>query len=97
MSSAANRQTRKQVVILMWMTDVLVMVNRQNVDRNGLRDIASAVADSGGTNIETDEENHVIAATVPSTAILDVCAMEGVTYCRQVFSYYAGEKDPAAA
>jgi hypothetical protein len=81
----------------MWMTDVLVMVNRNNVDANGLRDIAAAVTDAGASNVEIDEENHVIAATLPSNAVLTVCAMEGVTYCRQVFSYYAGRQDPAAA
>jgi hypothetical protein len=81
----------------MWMTEVIVTVNRNNVDSNGLRDIASAVADAGGTNVEIDDDNHVIAATLPSNAVLTVCAMEGVTYCRQVFSYYAGRQDPAAA
>jgi hypothetical protein len=73
------------------------MVNRNNVDSNGLRDIACAVADAGGTNVEIEEDNHVISATVPSNTVLTLCAMEGVTYCRQVFSYYAGQQDPAAA
>jgi hypothetical protein len=74
----------------MWMSDCIIVVDRNNVDMNGLADIASAVADLGAV-VQVDEQRHVIEASVPANEIPTVKAMTGVSYVRNVFSYYCGE------
>lgn len=80
----------------MWMCDVLIMVNRNNADRNGLHDIAAAVADTGTRIIDVDEANFAIEATAPATTLPIISAMEGVSYVRCVFTYLC-EPDPLQA
>lgn len=72
----------------MWMSEVQIVVDRNNVDRNGLRDIAAAVVDAGAITVEVDEEHHVLTATLPAAAVHIVTAMEGVRYVRSVMTYY---------
>jgi len=71
----------------MWMCDVLIMVNRNNADRNELHDIAAAVADTGTRIIDVDEASFAIEATAPATTLPIISAMEGVSYVRCVFTY----------
>jgi len=78
----------------MWISNVLIVVNRNNADRNGLLDIAAAVADTGTSVLNVDENCFVIEAAAPSAAVPIIQAMEGVTYVRCVFSYLI---DPAPA
>ena len=72
----------------MWMTEIQIVVDRNNVDRNGLRDIAAAVSDAGAIAVEVDEDHHVLCATLPASAVHVVTAMEGVRYVRSVLTYY---------
>ena len=72
----------------MWMSDVQIIVDRNNVDANGLRDIAAAITDAGAVSMEIDEDNHVLTVTVPANAIATIKAMEGVRYVRPVLTYY---------
>ena len=72
----------------MWMSEVQIVVDRNNVDRNGLRDIAAAVTDAGAISVEVDEDHHVLTATLPAGAVTFVTAMEGVRYVRPVLTYY---------
>jgi hypothetical protein len=72
----------------MWMSDVVIVVNADNADRNGLRDIASAVTDAGATLLDVDETRHVLAATLPAAAVATVWAMEGVTYVRAALTFF---------
>jgi len=76
----------------MWMSDCIIVVNRNNVDRNGIEDIAAAVRELGAV-AQVDEQRFVIEATIPADEIPTVSAMEGVTYVRCVFSYFS-EKPP---
>jgi acetolactate synthase small subunit len=71
----------------MWFSNVLIVVNRNNADRNGLLDIAAAVADTGTSVVNVDEDRFIIEAAAPSEVIPTIQAMEGVTYVRCVFSY----------
>jgi hypothetical protein len=71
----------------MWISNVLIVVNRNNADRNGLLDIAAAVADTGTDVVNVDEDCFVIEAAAPSAVVPIIQAMEGVTYVRCVFSY----------
>jgi hypothetical protein len=71
----------------MWFSNVLIVVNRNNADRNGLLDIAAGVADTGTNVLNVDEETFVIEAAAPSEAVATIQAMEGVSYVRCVFSY----------
>jgi hypothetical protein len=81
----------------MWISDVLIVVNRDNADRNGLLDIAAAVADTGTSVVHVDEENFVIEAVAPSDVVAIIQAMEGVSYVRCVFSYLCEHPEPARA
>ncbi|HSI34062.1 MAG TPA: hypothetical protein VK986_10785 [Tepidisphaeraceae bacterium] len=85
----------------MWMSNVLIMVNRNNVDHNGLADVAAAVADCGARVIEVDEGAFAIEANVATREVPTITAMEGVVYVRSVFNYFcdaaAEMEEPVAA
>jgi hypothetical protein len=79
----------------MWMSNILIMVDRDNADRNGLHDIAAAVVDTGAQVILVDEERFAIEAAAPAQMVPIINAMEGVSYVRCVFNYLC-ELTPAA-
>jgi hypothetical protein len=81
----------------MWISNVLIVVNRNNADRNGLLDIAAAVADTGTSVVHVDEENFVIEAAAPTGVVPTIQAMEGVSYVRCVFSYLCDDTEPLKA
>jgi hypothetical protein len=81
----------------MWMSNVLIMVNRDNPDRNELNDIAAAVADTGANVIAVDPELFAIEAAAPAEAVGVIGAMVGVAYVRCVFSYMCAEQPKVAA
>jgi hypothetical protein len=81
----------------MWMSNVLIVVNRNNPDQNGLLDIAAGVAETGACVIDVDEDRFVIEATVPAHELPIIAAMDGVAYVRSVFSYLCDPSSPAAA
>jgi hypothetical protein len=81
----------------MWISNVLIVVNRNNADRNGLLDIAAAVADTGTSVVHVDEETFVIEAAAPSSVVPTIQAMEGVSYVRCVFSYLCDDPEPLKA
>jgi hypothetical protein len=81
----------------MWMSNILILVNRNNADRNGLHDIAAAVADTGTDIINIDEERFAIEAAAPAGVVPIIHAMEGVSYVRCVFSYMSDRPEPARA
>jgi hypothetical protein len=72
----------------MWMSNILILVDRNNVDHNQLRDLADAVTDAGATVLEVNDERHLIEATSPSHLVPIISAMEGVSYVRTVFNYH---------
>jgi hypothetical protein len=73
----------------MWMSEIQIVVDRNNVDHNGLRDIAAAVAEAGAvSSVDVDEDHHVLTATLPAAEVHTVAAMEGVRYVRNVLTYY---------
>lgn len=72
------------------MSNVLIVVDRNNADRNGVADIASALAEAGAVVLGVDEHRWMIEATLPSHEIPTVSAMEGVCYVRSVFTYLSG-------
>jgi hypothetical protein len=73
----------------MWMSECIIVVDRNNVDLNGLADIAAAIAELGAI-VKVDEQRHVIEASVPADEVATVAAMTGVSYVRSVFSYFRG-------
>ncbi len=72
----------------MWMSNVLIVVDRNNPDRNSIADLAAAVREAGASIIEVDEHNLVIEADMPTHEVVVVAAMDGVSYVRSVFSYF---------
>ena len=80
----------------MWMSNVLIVVDQNNVDRNTLSDLGAAVAEIGASDMITDEANHVIEAVVPSQEVSLIAAMDGVSYVRSVFTYFKDEEPQAA-
>ena len=68
----------------MWMSNVYIVVNQNNSDKNSLCDLCAAVCETGATLVGVDEHTHVIEATTPSQEIATIAAMEGVTYVRSV-------------
>jgi hypothetical protein len=81
----------------MWMSDILIVVNQHNVDRNTLLDIAAAVADTGASVVSVDEEAFTIEAAAPADVVGVINAMEGVSYVRCVFSYHCDGPEPVRA
>lgn len=79
----------------MWMSNCLVVVNRQNHDANNVSEIAAALRELG-TVVAIDEHEHVIEVSMPSHEMATVSAIEGVTYVRCVFSYHC-DPEPARA
>jgi hypothetical protein len=72
----------------MWMSNVLIVVDRNNPDHNSITDLAAAVKESGACIIDVDEHNLVIEADMPTHEVVVVAAMDGVAYVRSVFSYF---------
>jgi hypothetical protein len=75
-------------VFSMWMSNVLIVVDRNNPDHNSVTDLAAAVKEAGACIIEVDEHNLVIEADMPTHEVVVVAAMDGVAYVRSVFSYF---------
>jgi hypothetical protein len=79
------------------MSNLYVVIDRENVDRNTLHDIAAAIAHGGATIFNIDEETYVIEAAMPSSELPTVRAMEGVCYVRSAFNYFRTIAAPARA
>jgi len=69
------------------MSNILIVVDRNNPDHNALGDIAAAVCDAGASVVSVDEASHVIEACVPTDQLSVIKSMEGVSYVRSVFTY----------
>lgn len=80
----------------MWMSNVLIVVDQNNFDHNSLADLTAAVTEAGGKDIIIDDINHVIEAVVASQDVSTIAAMDGVSYVRNVFTYFKGD-DPEEA
>lgn len=80
----------------MWMSNIFIVVNAKNADRNTLHDLASAVLQTG-TVIGVDEQSHTIEANVPAHELPIIAAMEGVSYVRCVFNYFCSVNAPLQA
>ncbi len=72
----------------MWMSNVLIVVDRNNPDRNSVTDLAAAVKETGADVINVDHDQLVIEADMPTHEVVVVAAMDGVAYVRNVFSYF---------
>jgi hypothetical protein len=81
----------------MWMSNILIVVDKNNVDRNDLRDIVAAVRHTGANVINVDEDRFVIEATAPAGVVPTIGAMEGVSYVRNVFSYNDSSQEAEAS
>ena len=79
----------------MWMSDCIIVVDRNNDDHNGLTDLAAAIGELGAVS-QVNEESYVIEAAVPAHKLPVVRAMAGVSYVRCVFSYFCGQPAPLA-
>lgn len=80
----------------MWMSDCIVVVDRNNVDANSLADITSAIRGLGAI-VQVDEDEHVLEVTIPANELPTVAAMTGVSYVRCVFNYLCGDLSGKAA
>lgn len=76
------------------MSNVLVLVDRNNADKNGIADIAAALTEIDGELISIDEQKHVIEAAIPAHELSTVRAMDGVSYVRCVFDYFSASRTP---
>jgi ATP-dependent phosphoenolpyruvate carboxykinase len=81
----------------MWMSNIYIMINSANSDHNSLRDLCSAVSETGATVVSVDESSNLIEAAIPSHDVPVVSAMEGVSYVRCVFSYLSNSSMAMAA
>jgi hypothetical protein len=83
--------------ISMWMSNILIVVDRNNPDHNSVTDLAAAVKETGADVINVDEHNLVIEADMPTHEVVTVAAMDGVAYVRNVFSYFKDQTPQEAA
>jgi seryl-tRNA(Sec) selenium transferase len=84
-------------IIAMWMSNILIVVDRNNVDHNTITDLAAAVKETGADVVNVDEHNLVIEADLPTHEVVTVAAMDGVSYVRNVFSYFKDSTPQEAA
>jgi len=75
----------------MWMSNVLIVVDKNNPDHNSLADLADAVKEAGAENVSLDQESQLIEADMPTHEVVVVAAMDGISYVRNVFSYFKGD------
>ena len=81
----------------MWMSNIYIMINSRNSDKNSLRDLCSAVSESGATVVSVDEQSNLIEAAIAAHDVPVISAMEGVTYVRCIFSYLSNSPLAQAA
>jgi hypothetical protein len=84
-------------VYSMWMSNVLIVIDRNNPDRNSITDLAAAVQETGAEVVNVDDHNLVIEADMPTHEVVTVAAMDGVAYVRNVFSYFKDQTPQEAA
>jgi hypothetical protein len=75
----------------MWMSNVLIVVDRNNPDHNSLADLAEAVKLAGAENVSLDQDSQLIECDMPTHEVVVVAAMDGISYVRSVFSYFKGD------
>ena len=80
----------------MWMSECIVVVDRNNADANTVADIAAALKEMGAVEF-VNESQYVIGASVPAHGLPTVHAMDGVCYVRCVFNYFCGQPPAKAA
>ena len=81
----------------MWMSNLYIMVNRDNADHNSLSDLSAAIRETGATLVSVDEQNHLIEAVCPAGEVSTISAMEGVSYVRSSFNYFVDDQPREAA
>ena len=81
----------------MWMSNVLIVIDRNNPDHNSITDLAAAVKEAGAEIVNIDEHNLVIEADMPTHEVVVCAAMDGVAYVRNVFSYFKDQTPQEAA
>jgi hypothetical protein len=69
-------------------SDILIVADQNNVDKNKLEEIADAVRYGGGNIESVDTSRCVIEATVDPREIPVIERMEGVSYVRSIFTYH---------
>lgn len=74
----------------MWMSECIIVVDRNNPDSNNLADIVAAIGDVGQV-LQCNDHEYVIEAAVPAHEVPVVKAMAGVSYVRCVFNYFCGQ------
>ncbi len=75
----------------MWMSNVLIVVDRNNPDHNSIADLAEAVKLAGAENVSVDDDSQLIEADMPTHEVVTAAAMDGISYIRSVFSYFKGD------
>ena len=75
----------------MWMSNILIVVDRNNPDHNSVADLAEAVKYSGAENVSIDDDSGLIECDMPTHEVVLVAAMDGISYVRSVFSYFKGD------
>ena len=81
----------------MWMSNVLIVVDRNNPDHNSIADLAEAVKIAGAENVSIDEGSQLIEADMPTHEVVVAAAMDGISYIRNVFSYFKGDSPTDAS
>ena len=79
----------------MWMSNVLIVVDKNNPDHNSVNDLAEAVKMAGAQNVSVDQDSQLIEADMPTHEVVVAAAMDGISYIRSVFTYFRGDDDGA--
>lgn len=82
----------------MWMSNVLITVDRLSARASGLTDIAGAIGHMDECSVlNVDEHRNVIEAAVPAHELPKVKEIAGVCYVRCVFNYFVSGPRPTKA
>jgi type III secretory pathway component EscR len=81
----------------MWMSNVIIVIDQNNADRNRIADLAAAIAETGAAYVNVDEACGMIEAAVPAQEVPTIAAMVGVSYVRSVFTYVCENSTEQAA
>ena len=82
----------------MWMSNILITVDRLSARASGLSDIAAAIGRMDECAVlNLDEQRNVIEASVPAHELPKVKEIAGVCYVRCVFNYFVNGPKPTKA
>jgi hypothetical protein len=73
----------------MWISEVLLVIDPRNADKNTATDIAAALSSAGAHDVEVGDGGSTVSVTMPTSELSLLQHIDGVSYVRPVHHYFA--------